>query len=153
MVSSHFYDIELNEICDLDSQICDPVQIPESILTPVLLPDLSNILKSVLIPTPVILELESPILSHIPLWENDCGLEFQLLDLDKLLEPSSTPEPLLDLSFFAESVLVPVLLTSKSIIQSFHTPFWDKAVDTIDSENNYGIWTLDGVEFFIHTSF
>jgi len=66
LTSSHFYEIELNEKCDLDSQFCDPVQIPESILTPVLLLDLSNILESVLILTPVILELESPILSHIP---------------------------------------------------------------------------------------
>ena len=88
LASSHFYEIELNEKCDLDSQICDPVQISESILTPVLLPDLSNILESVLIPTPIIPELESPILSHIPLWENECGLEFQLLDLDPLPEPS-----------------------------------------------------------------
>ena len=61
LASSHFYEIKLNEKCDLDSQICNPVQIFESILTPVLLPDLSNILESVLIPTPVILELESPI--------------------------------------------------------------------------------------------
>ena len=82
LASSHFYDIELNEKCDLDSQICDLVQIPESILTPILLPNLSNILESILIPTPVIFELESPILSHIPLWENEYGLEFQLLDLD-----------------------------------------------------------------------
>ena len=67
LASPHFYEIELNEKYDLDSQICDLVQIPESILTTVLLPDLSNILESVLIPTPVILELESPILSHIPL--------------------------------------------------------------------------------------
>jgi len=97
LASSHFY--ELNEECDFDSQICDPVQIPESILTPILLPNLSNILESVLVPIPVILELESPILkSHIPLWENECGLEFQLLDLDPLPEPISTPEPLLDLT-------------------------------------------------------
>ena len=33
LASSHFYDIELNEKCDLDSQICNQVQIPESILT------------------------------------------------------------------------------------------------------------------------
>ena len=80
MVSSHFYKIELNEECDLESQICDPVQIPESILTPILLLNLSNILESVLNPIPVILELESPIIeSNIPLWENEHGLEFQLL--------------------------------------------------------------------------
>ena len=89
-------------------------------MTLVLLPDLSNILESVLIPTPVNLELESPIVSRIPLWENDCGLEFQLLDLDPLPEPLSTPEPLLDLSHFPESVLVPELPKSKSIIPSFH---------------------------------
>jgi len=52
-----------------------------------LLPDLSNILESVLIPIPIILELESPILkSHIPLWEIEYELEFQLLDLDPLSE-------------------------------------------------------------------
>ena len=62
LASSHFYEIELNEECDLDSQICDPVQISESILTLILLPDFSNILESVLILIPVILELESPIL-------------------------------------------------------------------------------------------
>ena len=95
LASSHFYEIELNEKWDLDSQICDPVQISESILIPILLPDLSNILESVLIPRPVILELESPILSHIPWFGNECGLEFQLLDLDPLLEPISTPEPYL----------------------------------------------------------
>ena len=45
LASSQFFDIELDEICDLDSQICDPVQLSESILTPVLLPNLSNILE------------------------------------------------------------------------------------------------------------
>ena len=68
LASSHFCGIELNEECDFDPPICDLVQIPESLLTPVLLPNLSNILESVLIPIPIILELESPILeSHIPL--------------------------------------------------------------------------------------
>jgi len=99
LASSHFYEIKLNEECDLDSQICDPVQILESILTPILLPNLRKILESVLVPIPIILELESPILeSHIPLWGNECGLEFQLLDLDPLPEPILTPEPLHDLS-------------------------------------------------------
>ena len=50
LASSHFYEIELNQEYDPDSQLCDPVQISESILTPILLPDLSNILESVLIP-------------------------------------------------------------------------------------------------------
>ena len=108
LANSHFYEIELRQECDFDPQICDPVRISESILTPVLLPNLSNILESVLVPTPVILELESPILeSHIPSWGNECVLEFSLLDLDPFLEQISTPEPLLDLSHFPESVLVP----------------------------------------------
>ena len=38
LVSSHFYEIELRQECDFDPQICDPVQIPESILTPVFYP-------------------------------------------------------------------------------------------------------------------
>ena len=80
------------------------------------------------------------------MWEDDCGLDLQLIDLDPLPEPRPTPEPLLDLSYFPKSVFVLVLLTSKSIIPSFHIPFWDKAVDTIDSENNYEIWKFDGVE-------
>ena len=59
----------------------------------------------------------------------------------------------LQISHFPESVLVPILPKSKSIIPSFHTPFWDKAVDTIDSENCYEIWKLDGEEFLknVHT--
>ena len=58
-----------------------------------------NILESVLIPTPLILELESPILeSHITLWENEYGLEFQLLDLDPLSEQILAPLSLLDFS-------------------------------------------------------
>ena len=101
-------------------------------MAPVLLPELSKILESVLILIPVILEVESSILeSYIPLWGSECGLEFQLLDLDSLPEPILTLEPLLDLSLFPESVLVHVLSKSKSIIP---TPFWDKNVDKIDSE-------------------
>ena len=33
LASSHFYEIELRQECDFNPQICDPVQIPESILT------------------------------------------------------------------------------------------------------------------------
>jgi len=77
LASFSFKEIELRQECDFDPQIYDPVQIPESILTPVLLPNLSNILESVLIHLPIILELESPILgSHIPLWGNERGPEF-----------------------------------------------------------------------------
>ena len=75
LISSHFHEIKLNQECDPDPQFCDPVQISKLILTLVLLPSLSNILESVLISIPVILELES-LKSHISLWENECGLEF-----------------------------------------------------------------------------
>ena len=102
-----------------------------------------------MISPPIIPELESPILGHIPLLENTCGLEFQLLDLDLISEPISTLEPLLDLSHLPESVLVPVLPESKSIILSFHTPFWDEVVDKFDSEISYEIWKLDGVKYLI----
>ena len=99
LASSHFYDIELRQEFDFDPQLCDPVQILDSILTPVLLSDLSSILESVLITIPVILDLESPILeSHILLWGNECGPEFQHLDLDPISELILTPESLLDLS-------------------------------------------------------
>ena len=119
-------------------------------MTPILLPNLSNILESVLIPIPVIPELESPIFdSHIPSWGNECGLELHFLDLDPLPEPISTPEPLLDLSNFSELILVPIFPESKSIIPSFHTPFWNKGVDKIDFEINLKIWKLDGVKFII----
>ena len=66
-------------------QFCDLVQISESILIPILLPNLSNILESVLVLILVILKHKSLILkSHILLWENEYGLEFQFLDLDPL---------------------------------------------------------------------
>jgi len=148
LASSHFYEIETNEICDLDSQIYDQVQIPESLLTPVLLPDLGNILESVLIPTPIIPELESPTLSHIPLWENDCRLEFQFLDLDPLLDPSPTPEPLLDLSFFPESVLdpEPIILESKSTILPSHILLLDIGIDH-DSVMIFQDWSCKGSKF------
>jgi len=135
LASSYFYEIELRQECDFNPQIYDLVQIPESILTPILLPNLSNILESVLTSTPVILKLESSILeSHIPLRENKCGIGFQFLDLDPILEPIWTPEPLFDLSQIPESILVHILLESKSIIPSFHTLFWNKGVNKIDSE-------------------
>ena len=105
LVSSHFYEIELRQECDFNSQICDPVQIHKSILTPVLLPDLRNILESVAILIPFVPELESSILeSHIPLWKNECRLEFQLLDLDLIPEPILIPKPLLNLSQIPKSV-------------------------------------------------
>ena len=64
--------------------------------------------------------------------------------MDPLPEPISTPEPLLNLSLFPKSVLVPVLPESKLII-----PLWDKGLDKFDSEIILKIWKLDGVKFLI----
>ena len=50
LASSHFYELEFKQECDFDPQNYDPVQIHESLLTLILLPNLSNILESVLIP-------------------------------------------------------------------------------------------------------
>ena len=71
-------------------------------------------------------EIESPIFyDHIPLIGKVC--EYQHLDFDPLPEPILTPEPL-DFSQFPESILISVLPEPKSVIPSFHTPFWDKRV-------------------------
>ena len=69
--------------------------------------------------------------------------------MDPIPEPIWTPEPLLDLSQILESILVHVLPEPKSIIPSFHTPFWDKGVDKIDSEIILRKWKLDGVTYII----
>ena len=119
-------------------------------MTPVLLSNLSNILESVLIPIPVILELESPILeSRIPLWGIECGLEFKILDLNLLPEQILTPETLLNFSYFPESNVVHALPDFRSIIPSFHIPFWAKGADNNGSEISLKIWKLDGVKFLI----
>ena len=64
--------------------------------------------------------------------------------MDPLPEPIPTPERLLDLSLFPESVLVPIFPESKSII-----PFWDKGFEKFDSEIILKFWKLDGVNFLI----
>ena len=50
------------------------------------------------------------------MWENECGQEFQLSNLDVLPEQILTPEHSLDFSQLLESVLVSLLPESKSII-------------------------------------
>ena len=76
-------------------------------LTLISLPVLDPILEPTLIPIPIDLEHEPPILdSHIPLLGKECKSQF--FDLDSTLEPKRTLEPKLDLSQFYESALVPV---------------------------------------------
>ena len=61
LANSHFYKIELNKECDFDPQICDPVQIPESILTPVSLPHFNPFPESTVDPVPIQPKIKSPI--------------------------------------------------------------------------------------------
>ena len=60
-------------------------------------PDLSYIPELVLVLEHITLEPKSTTPpSNIPLWENDCRLEFQFLDLDPLLDPCllyTSPSP------------------------------------------------------------
>jgi len=103
LASFHFDEIKLKQECDPDPPFYASIPNFESIVTLVLLHNLTDIFESVLIPMPVILELELPIMqSHNPLRENE------FLDLDPIFEPISTPKPLVDFNQFSKSVLVPV---------------------------------------------
>ena len=87
-------------------------------LTLTSLVDLVHTSEPTLIPEPINLEYESPILdSHISLMENEC--ESQLFDLNPTLEPYPILEHKLDLIQFCEFVLVPNLSLS-SPKQPFH---------------------------------
>ena len=106
----------------------------EFIFTPVSLPYLYPISKPTLIPIPIELEHEPPILdSHIPLLGNECELEFY--DLDQTHQPTLTLEPKLNLSFFSESVLIsiPFIVEPKSSISQNHISLLDQVVDQYDS--------------------
>ena len=73
MASFHFNEIELDHECEPDPQLCDSVSIFESMLTPVILPNLDQFSEPTFIPVPINLEIESPILdSHIPLMGKEC---------------------------------------------------------------------------------
>ena len=105
LATFHFNEIELEDECDTNSQCCHSVPLFEYMLTPVFLPDLDPIPKSILIPIPIELEHEPPILdSHTSLLGNEC--EFQFYDLDQTHEPTLTLEPKIDLSFIPESVSI-----------------------------------------------
>ena len=107
-------------------------------LTPVSLPSLDHIPKPILIPVPINLEYEPPILdSHIPLIGKGC--EFQVFDLEQTLdlkltlEPKSTLELILDLSHILESVLVlvPFTLKPKYTILTSHILLLDQDKDIL----------------------
>ena len=69
--------------------------------------------------------------------------------MDPLPEQILTPEPLLDFSHFPLLIAIHALPDSRSIILSFHNPFWDRGVDNNDSEISLKIGKLDGVKFLI----
>ena len=74
------------------------------------------------------LEIESPILSHIPLMGKE--YEFQFLNLDSTLEPKLTLEPKVN---FFELVLVPkpIILDPKSTIPPSHILLLDIDIDHV----------------------
>ena len=102
-------------------------------MTPVSVPDFFHIPESTVNSVPAHREVESPIsYDHNLLLGKVC--EHQFLGSDPLSEQILTLKPSLDFSQFPESVLVYVLPESKSVISSFHTPFWDNGVDNNNSE-------------------
>ena len=77
LASFYFNEIELDHEYELDLQFCDSVQNFESMLTLISLPDLDPIFEPTLIPLPMHLEHEPPILnSHIPLLEKNVNINF-----------------------------------------------------------------------------
>ena len=148
MKSFHFKKIEVDCECELDPQLCDSASIFEFMLTPVSLPSLDPITEPTMIPIPIDLKTEPPILdSHIPLMDHECELKF--FDLEPTIESKLTLEPKFDLSHIPESVLVPVLfiLEYKSIILPTHIPLLDQGVDHYDSEMIFQDWSYNWDDF------
>ena len=107
LASFPFNEIELKCECDPDPQPCDSVSIFKSMLTPISLPNLDQFFKPTVIPIPIDLEIESPILdNHISLMGKEC--EFHFFDLNPTIEPIPTLQPTFD---FSELVMVPEPIT------------------------------------------
>ena len=95
-------------------------------------PNLGPSTEPILIPIPINLEIEPPILdSHILLIDYECELKF--FDLELIIKPKLTLEPKLD---FHESVLgpEPIILEPKLITSSNHVLLLDQGVDNYDFE-------------------
>jgi len=87
LTSFSFNEIELECECDPDPQLCDLVPNSKTMLTPLSLPNLDPFPELTLIPVPIDLEIESPILdNHIPLMENECESTF--VALEPTIEPN-----------------------------------------------------------------
>jgi len=141
LVSFPFNKIELECEYDPDPQLYDLVPNFESMLTLVSLPSLDPFPELTLIPVPIDLEIESPILgSHIPLMKNEC--EFNFFDLEPTIEPKPTLEPKLD---FSELVLIhdPFILEPKSTIPPSHILLLDQGIDHNDSKIIFQDWSYN----------
>ena len=126
LTSYHFHEIELERECEPDPQFENLISLFDSMLTLISLPDLNNILESVLNHVPINLEIESSIFQHyISLMGNVC--KPQIFGLDLILEPILTSKSLLDLKQIPESELIPFEL--KPIIFQNHTQLSDKCVE------------------------
>jgi len=105
--SFHFNKIKLEHECDPDPQLCDSIQIFESMLILVSLLKLDPFPELTLIPVSISFEIEPPLLdSHISLIGKECEIEF--FYLDSTLEPKPILEPKVD---FPELVMVPEPIT------------------------------------------
>jgi len=148
LASFYFSEIKLEDECDTNFQYCDSVSLFDSMLTPVSLPNLDPILNPTLIPIPIELEHEPPMLdSHIPLLGNECELEFY--DLDQTHELTLTLEHKLDLSFIPElvSILIPFIIEPKSSIPQNHIPLLDQGLDQYDSVMIFQDWSYNREKF------
>ena len=113
-------------------------------LTHVSLSDFDHIPELTLIPMPINLEHEPPILKiHIPLMGNEC--ETLLFDLDPTLELTPTLESRLDLNQLPKSVLVlvPFTLELKSIISPNHISLLNQGVEQYNFEKVYEDWSFN----------
>ena len=63
------------------------------------------------------------------MWETECGLEFQLLDLDPLPEPISNPKPQL-----SDSILLPDLIMTPVSSPDFNL-FSESTLDPVPIHN------------------
>jgi len=118
-------------------------------LTPTSLSDLDHISKPILIPEPINLEYDSPILnSHITLM----GINVNLNSLIWTpLESYLTLELKLDLNQFHESVLVlkSFIFEPKSTISPNHISLLDQSAKQSNSEMIYQDWSYNQDDFHV----
>ena len=129
MASFYFNEIELEYECEPDPHLYS-IQIFESLLIPVSLPNLYPIPEPTLILVHIYYEIESPIVdSHISLMGKECEINF--FDLDSTLEPKLTLESKVN---FFELVLVPkpITLEPKLTIPPSHILLLDIGIDHDD---------------------